>query len=251
MADSPKPVFGKRKSAATAAPAPRAPFDYKSGAAKAIALLDTDWDDRDERWHDELTDLIQRLSFYELSNEAISPEGHRVYPVGLAEAQDVEARPFSSIVYKATDQGMSVAVFTPGNTEPRFVFKLGQLIPYLNDGKLLPLSTRPAGGTGAFEIPEGTPVITAHPGEKILPPKIRTALREWLDEYCGVTDAKICLRTDMLPGAPMQSMAFDFGPATFDDDTLRNVLRDLYWYMHPEVAPGVFSHIAPEQYQLL
>lgn len=224
----------------------------KSASAKIADLLKTPWNARDGRWNHNFVTGIPDALFHELYPQIVSPEGHRVYAVTLAEAGAANAMKFSNMVKKATQSGLGIALFTAPGMEPDFVFKHGQLTPVITEGVLLPLSTRPGGGAGEYDIEEGTPYLVSDPAPPVLPHATRAALREWLDRRYGIVDMRICLRIDLpAPDAPVKTLALDFGGPAPAGEELRELMKGICWYLPPDIAAGTFSGLNKKDYFLL
>lgn len=238
MSDSQEPpVFGRRKDP-VAAP-------FASAGNKLASLLRTPVDKRDGRWNHEFAGLVADACFLELYPELVSPEGHRVYAVTVAETGQQQAMKFSNLVKKATKAGHGIAIFTDsGGMEPAFVFKQGQLTPVIAHGALMPLGTRPAGETGESGVREGATVITANPSPTVLPEATRAALRDWLARCWELDNVRIILRMDFNdPGeAPVKTLGVLFGRNPPPDAPPRELMLGIYWYLPPDVAAGYFSH---------
>lgn len=257
MSDAPKrPAFGRRKPSG-------APADIHSVFLAGLPadmsgqlreLLRTSWNLRDEKWSDDFVSLVTKAHFIELDPLAVSPLGNEIYPVCPAGPQESGSMSFGELTSRAFKRCLGIGIFAAGDLEPDFVFSIGQLIPFMRNGALMPLYTRPDGDKGTLDIPEGTPVIFSRPSEEALPEPVRAAMRKWLAEHHGITDARVCLRADMIhPGPPLLSIGFDFGPMPyeFDEEALHTLIGDLYWYMRPDIAPSYFSHRRPEDYHPL
>lgn len=219
-------------------------------------MLNVQYEKRDGRWNHEFLELVYGAYFYELHPVSMSPDGFKVYPVCLAEKDDPGALSFAKAVGKAANAGWGLAIFSPGNTEPRFVFTAGQISPYMAEGKFMPLSTRPAGPKGDFTIARDTPIITGNPSPKLLPKPVRKEICAWLLENYNIAKPQVCLQ--MIDPAAMdendeliRSIAFHFEDVWLDSNTLGQIIGKLYWFMPPDIATASIPGLSPDYYHPL
>lgn len=246
------PVFGRRKDpvvvpSAQQEKAQGKPFATTGG--KLASVLKTPWEKRDGRWKHEFEKLVSGASFKEVYPEIISPDGHRVCGVTVAEAGQPQAMKFSNMVKKATKAGLGIAIFTDiENMEPAFVFRHGQLTPVITDGALMPLGTRPGGEEGESVGGEAV-YLSSNPSPNILPEATRAALREWLSRHYALHDVRILLRIAVSdPDRVSKTLGVLIDSRTPPSELPGEIMMGIYWYLPPDVAPGYFSRARWDEY---
>lgn len=253
MSDSQQPpVFGRRKDPVEVPSAPQEKAQGKpfaSAGHKLVSLLRTPWEKRDGRWNHEFVNIVSDASFKEVFPELISPDGHRVYAVAVAEAGQPQAMKFANMVKKATKSGQGIAIFTDmENMEPAFVFKHGQLTPVITNGALLPLSTRPGGESGESTNREGV-YLSSNPSPAVLPETTRAALREWLLRHYALENVRIQLRIEVSdPDNVSKTLGVLIDNRMPPSELPREIMLGIYWYLPPDIAAGYFSQARWDEY---
>lgn len=236
-----RPTFGRRKQ-----PPPRSIERPADGSLRA--LLETPHDKRDEAWGEAFLECAVEATFVERDVDLVSPAGHHAYAVSIANGE-ASAITFAAAADIAVKGGLALALLTDGGVAPAFIFKHGQLLPFVATGALMPLDTTPSGSIGASAAVSGGAYITANPGESVLPLATRSALRVWLDEHRGVSDLRVCLRFDGLAGDEAEkTLAVDLERIPGDEDAVRQLMRDIHWYLPPDIAVGMFPDMAKDRY---
>jgi len=253
-------AFGKRKSATPAPSATPPTFPLSTSTApapgapdsKLAELLRIPRDRRLASWNKEFEKAIFGGWFHELDPRQLGPDRHHYYAVCLAEKNEKNAMKFANVAKKAMNEGLGLAIFTPGNTKPDFVFFLGQLINVAMHKELLPLGTCPAGPTGAFTTEPGE-VFTGQVPPDVMPEPARRALRQYLLERYGIQDVSVQHRIELYrpDGDPMsfrkmESVMFYF--KNKPDCDLQYLMDDLYWFMRPTAAPAMITIPTGERY---
>ncbi len=253
---NPPRTFGRRKtpSTATGNPSTAKPAEtpsakpHRSTSSKLTGLLKVNYAKRDGRWNHEFISLVIGASFKEVCPELVSPEGHRVYPVMPAEGGEPNAMKFPNLVKKATKAGLGIAIFTQKDMEPDFVFKHGQLTPYLVNNALMPLSTRPNAPAGESTIEAGAPYIVSNPSPQVLPTATRDALLKWLSHCHGISGIGICLRMDGIGPDMVKTLGVDFGKKMPTEERMREVMLGICWYLPPDIAVGMYPDMKKSNY---
>lgn len=236
-----RPTFGRRKQ-----PPPRGIERPADGSLRA--LLDTPHDRRDDAWGEAFLECAVEATFVERDGDLVSPAGHHAYAVSIASGE-ATAITFAAAADIAVKGGLALALFCDDGKAPAFVFKHGQLLPFAATGVLMPLDTKPSGSIGVAAAVPGGAYITANPGESVLPLATRAALRVWLDEHRGVPDLRVCLRFDGLAGdGAEKTLAVDLERIPGDEEAVDQLMRDIHWYLPPDIAVGLFPDMAKDRY---
>lgn len=236
-----RPTFGRRTQ-----PPPRSVERPADGSLRA--LLETPHDKRDEAWGEAFLECVVEATFVERHSDLVSPAGHHAYAVAVANGE-ASAMTFARVADIAVKGGFALALFNHQGMEPGFVFKHGQLSAFAANGALLPLDTKPSGSFGTSVAVPGGAYITTNPGEGVLPPATRAALRTWLEEHRGVSDVRVCLRLDGLANEQAEkTFAIDLERIPGDEDAVRQLMRDIHWYLPPDIAVGMFPDMAKDRY---
>jgi len=250
MSDTPRKTFGRRTAPVTVEQVPAATV-YAQPMERLRQLFAIEYEMRNPQWDEEFLRLIPHARFTELDKETMNMNGHYAFPVTL---DDAGALDFMQAVRRAVEAGDGLAIMTlgVGRENADMVFSAGQLISAYSGDALLPLDTKPAGPVGESSIMEGSTYITANPSEKILPVPIRRAMREWLADEYGILVTLICLRMEgFAQGQEIKTMAFHFGDLQLDPEVRREVLSGLYWFLPPDISPGMFSGMDMSKYHPL
>jgi hypothetical protein len=243
--DKPRASFGRRVAPPRGA---NQPSNDRSANDSLRALLKTPRDRRNEAWGHAFLECVVEATFVESCEELTNAEGHRAYAVAVANGE-AAALAFAAVVRKAVDAGRALVLFAGDDGQPDFVFTHGELSPYVASGALMPLHTKPVGSVGSSDAAPGAAYITSNPAAGVLPPATRAALRAWLAKHRGLTEVRICLRFDNVTSAETEkTLAIDAGSLPADDAALRELMRDIHWYLPPDIAVGVFSGMAKDRY---
>lgn len=243
--DKPRASFGRRTAPPRGA---NQPSSNRSANDSLRALLKTPKERRNEAWGNAFLECVVEATFVERCEELTNAEGHRAYAVAVANGE-AAALTFAAAVHKAVKAGRALVLFAGDDGQPDFVFTHGELSPYVASGALMPFATKPAGSVGPSDLAPGAAYITSDPAEGVLPSATRAALRAWLAKHRGLTDVRICLRFDNLTSAETEkTLAIDAGSLPSADDAVRELMRDIHWYLPPDIAVGVFSDTAKDRY---
>lgn len=232
-----KPTFGRRKIENTAsAQAPQ--ISPLRASSRLGDLLKVPHEQHSAAWAKEFEKLIVDACFHQLDARQMGPDMHHYVTLCLADKDEPNATKFMNVGKKAMNSGLGLAIFTPGNAKPDFVFTLGELITVAMEKKIMPLEISKWLPERAFTVENhqlaetDTTVFAAQVSPDWMPEPARKAMREYLEARYGITGVRVQGRTEMEDiNIVYRGIIFNF--PTRPDCDLNYLMQDLLWFTRP------------------
>lgn len=208
-------------------------------------LLDIKFSDRDEQWRDDFLANVSKASFCLAKPEvSLLSDGYPYLQfIQYIPSENRKAASITSSLEHILTEGFGVSIKTSINNID-WVFSYGDLVNFYLNNEFYTDESIFSKNTDNIKIQEGESILVGQPSETILPPFVRSQLREYL-LYSGIKSPKVMLIAKNYENEELvsQDLVFNITPEHFKNKKqYYEVMHTIEWFL-----PKHYSFLGVEE----